>query len=403
MFSVIEHRRSQIKPTVERIPKQKLLNASEEDLIAALVEDLQLDVPSLSEDHSVDTTETKVDISRDPMRLIMDRSSPFFIPGTSVVISIPFQGDPGFFRIRPSTFTLNPPRGLVVGDELRLTYTRTDPNSEEIKRQYAADLLQIQQALGYLSSAAEQFHRELPGAVRTEVQARKNRILAADGIAVSLGLKLKRRDNSSMTFSVPVKKRVPKIEQIKTSHEPYKPEPTLASEDYEEILRIMNNMVLVMERSPHAFVGMGEEELRMQFLVQLNGQYEGQATGETFNYEGKTDILIRHEGKNVFIAECKVWKGPREFLKAIDQLFSYLSWRDTKAALVIFSRNAKFSEVLTSIKETVVTHGLYKRTVGQQSETSFRYIFGQPGDMNRETILTVLAFDVPTSKMTAAT
>jgi hypothetical protein len=27
------------------------------------------------------------------------------------------------------------------------------------------------------------------------------------------------------------------------------------------------------------------------FLVQLNGQYEGQATGETFNFEGKTDMI----------------------------------------------------------------------------------------------------------------
>jgi hypothetical protein len=37
-------------------------------------------------------------------------------------------------------------------------------------------------------------------------------------------------------------------------------------------------MVGVMERSPHAFKDMGEEDLRSQFLVQLNGHYEGQAT-----------------------------------------------------------------------------------------------------------------------------
>jgi hypothetical protein len=43
--------------------------------------------------------------------------------------------------------------------------------------------------------------------------------------------------------------------------------------------------------------------------VQLNGQYQGQATGETFNHVGKTDILIRHENKNVFVAECKFWGG----------------------------------------------------------------------------------------------
>ena len=75
--------------------------------------------------------------------------------------------------------------------------------------------------------------------------------------------------------------------------------------DYEHILSVISNMVAVMERSPRAFKDMGEEDLRTHFLVHLNGHYEGQATGETFNYEGKTDILIRAGGRNIFIAECK--------------------------------------------------------------------------------------------------
>jgi hypothetical protein len=63
--------------------------------------------------------------------------------------------------------------------------------------------------------------------------------------------------------------------------------------EYEEILQIMKNMAQGMERSPHEFAGMGEETLRSHFLVQRNGVYEGQATRETFNFEGNTDILIR--------------------------------------------------------------------------------------------------------------
>ena len=89
----------------------------------------------------------------------------------------------------------------------------------------------------------------------------------------------------------------------------------------------------------------------MDFLVQLNGAYEGQATGETFNGEGKTDILIRVEGKNIFVAECKFWSGEKAFLATIDQLLSYLCWRDTKAAVVVFNRNAGFSAVLAKIAE----------------------------------------------------
>ena len=94
--------------------------------------------------------------------------------------------------------------------------------------------------------------------------------------------------------------------QTREAGESFKPERALAKDDYEEILGIMKNMARVMELSPHAFVDMGEEALRSHFLVQLNGAYEGDAAGETFNFQGKTDILNRKDGKNVFIAECKL-------------------------------------------------------------------------------------------------
>jgi hypothetical protein len=55
---------------------------------------------------------------------------------------------------------------------------------------------------------------------------------------------------------------------------------------YNETRDIMHSMTLVMERSPTSFARMGEEDIRQQFLVQLNGRFEDAATGETFNYEG---------------------------------------------------------------------------------------------------------------------
>ena len=154
-------------------------------------------------------------------------------------------------------------------------------------------------------------------------------------------------------------------------------------------------MVLVMERSPHAFAKMGEEDLRTHFLVQLNGLYEGQATAETFNFEGKTDILIRAEGKNVFIAECKFWKGSKALQETIDQLLGYLSWRDTKVALLIFNRNKEFGNVLAQIPDSVKSHPNYKKSFEQRSETEFRFILKSKLDENRELKATLLAFDVP--------
>lgn len=154
-------------------------------------------------------------------------------------------------------------------------------------------------------------------------------------------------------------------------------------------------MAHVMERSPSAFASIDEESLRMHFLVQLNGHYEGQATGETFNYQGKTDILIRVERKNVFIGECKFWAGPKMLTATIDQLLGYSSWRDTKVAVLVFNRNRDFTKVLQAIKETTSAHPNCKRMLGQRSETSFRYAFQHNDDPNRELQLAIMAFDVP--------
>jgi hypothetical protein len=192
-----------------------------------------------------------------------------------------------------------------------------------------------------------------------------------------------------------MRRRQTRIERPKPSAGVFKPEPSLPEEEYEFILSILKNMVQVMERSPHAFEQMGEEDLRWHFLVQLNAQYEGQAAGETFNFQGKTDILLRSEGRNVFIAECGFWRGEKNFLEKIDQHLSYLSWRDTKTAIILFNRNANFTEVLSKITGAVPKHACFKRDRGRSDESTFRYIFHQPADSNRELVLTVMAFDVP--------
>jgi hypothetical protein len=208
-------------------------------------------------------------------------------------------------------------------------------------------------------------------------------------------LPIKRRQGVPTTYAVPIKRRKPRIDRLPAPTDKVQVEPTLDLEEYENILDIMRNMVLVVGRSPKTFEQMGEEDLRTHFLVQLNAQYEGQATGETFNSEGKTDILIRQENKNIFIAECKFWDGEKKYLETIDQLLSYAGWRDTKTAILLFSRNVGFSGVLQSVAASTPTHPCFVRDLGKKNETEFRYIFRRPTDPTRELFLSVLVFDIP--------
>jgi hypothetical protein len=59
-----------VKKHVQGIPANTLLNASEHDLIAGVVEEFRFDVPTLKEDeiHIAESGETQVDVRSDPMR-----------------------------------------------------------------------------------------------------------------------------------------------------------------------------------------------------------------------------------------------------------------------------------------------------------------------------------------------
>lgn len=398
IFQVLENQKAEIKKQVYSLESNYLLNTSENDLIEWLIDKLTLEVPVIldPEIYIADSQETKIDVSQDRNRSISDRSRAFYLEGHRTVIAIPFEGDANFFNIRPSTFTTVLPCADIRGNEIRLVYEQVDSNADAVKGAYTRTLNEIKQYLGWLSQSVDLYNAQLETKIENFVQERKSKLVASVGMVESLGLPIKQQANSSNTYAVPVKRKKPRIEKPKATSTSYKSEPTLAKEEYENILSIMKNMVSVMEKSPKAFENMDEEDLRTHFLVQLNGQYEGQATGETFNYQGKTDILTSQYGKNIFIAECKFWKGEKAFLETIDQLFRYLTWRDTKTSILVFNRNKDFSAVLSTIKEATLKHKYFKRELNHPDDTTFKYIFHQPDDKNREIYLTVMAFNIPT-------
>ena len=400
IFDVLESQRLKLKQEIQALDANYVLSASEEDLIHSLVDQLSLEVPTMDESGiHMDYGEADIDARRLPNRFALDRSRPLYIKGVQVTVTVPFDGDADFFFVQPQTFVWQDlPEATVSKSELKITYSRTDHDAAAIKRAYETAVGVLKRNLASLKTSVDEFNGQLEGQVRSAFRERKNKLLADAQMAEAIGIPMKRRLGVPVTYAVPVQRRRPKIERPPVTTGKFQPEPVLPMEEYENILSIVRNMVQVMERSPKAFEGMGEEDLRTHFLVQLNGQYEGRATGETFNFQGRTDILIREEGRNVFIAECKFWKGEKALLETLDQLLSYLSWRDTKTAILVFNRNANFTEVLCKIAETVPTHKCFKRDLGKTGESSFRYAFHQPNDTNRELVASVLAFDIPTAE-----
>lgn len=172
------------------------------------------------------------------------------------------------------------------------------------------------------------------------------------------------------------------------------PSAKLPQELYNDVLETIHNCYRSAEQKPSLYKGKGEEDLRDLALAFLESRYQSAvASGESFNKEGKTDIILKSEqGENLFVAECKVWHGAEQFHKTIEQLFGYLTWRDTKASLIFFVRNKKFSDVLEKIKTETAKSPYFVSHVSDRNETSFSFKFKHKEDDNREVQIEVMAF-----------
>lgn len=397
-FATQEQWKKQLLDAIERKSGDELLNTSTTDLARYYANDMAFDVPQiLPDDLMVDQRETQIDVSRDRDRWISDRSRPYYIIGTSVDVEIPFTGNKLGFDIQPTTRNFNNPRAVIEDGIVSFSITGTDLSPERVRQEIDRVVSSINEHLGWLANDAESYNGSLENLATQAIERRKEKLLKDKSLVAGLGFKIKERPGASQTFAAPsVRRKIrPAIPKPVPSREPFKPEPILSNEDYEHILSVLENMVGVMEQSPGAFREIDEESLRTHFLVQLNGHFSGDATGETFNYEGKSDILIKVDGKNIFVGECKFWTGEKGYLETLDQVLSYLSWRDTKAAVLVFNRNRDFSGVLAKIEEATPSHPSFKKMTRKRSESSWTYLFGHKDDANREITITVQAYNVP--------
>lgn len=387
VFNVMDAQLKEAAKFVEQISPEGLLNTPPDDIVEEIVTKYRFDVPVLLRDRAY------LEEPREVRLTIKDYGRTIHPMGTVLKLVVPFSGDAGMFWVTPSQMNYAPPRGNLNYNTMVLQVKGTNLDHAQVTKNFMSTLDEFDMWLGWLRTNANELETNLKRTAKSKVEARKQRLLADRNMVANLPFKIKARENAPKTYVAPVTRK--NVIQRPSTSAPFKPEPAMDKAIYDEILDIMHSMTLVMERSPNSFAKMGEEDIRQQFLVQLNGRFEGGATGETFNYEGKTDILVRVEGRNIFIAECKFWGGPKAYLETINQLLGYLSWRDTKTAVVIFNRNRDFSNVLKSILETTEGHPNKKRGPERHGDTRFRYVFSNPTDANRELLLTVMAFDIP--------
>lgn len=168
---------------------------------------------------------------------------------------------------------------------------------------------------------------------------------------------------------------------------------------YRDIIASLYTGGKYIEKYSSLYMGKNEEQIRDVFLFGLNmRQYNAAiASGETFNKKGKTDIILKSvSGDNLFVAECKVWRSPKELSNAIDQLIDrYITWRDTKAALLIFVEEGNFSAILSKVKENATAHQYFMEAIPGDKDTSFPFVFRHQTDPDRKIAVELMVFHLP--------
>lgn len=304
------------------------------------------------------------------------------LPGRRMTISWPLTGTAEILRRQASQFTLSPDRGTITDDSIRLEIEATELSTEFVEREMAEVRQHVDKRIEWANRDVTIHRQQVERELKQAAEDRRARITENRRISAALNIPI--TPTGARRPPVPAQRKHVSLQQRRASAE-FTPEPVLDKAIYQDILDVVENWARSLERTcTPAIRELGEEALRDLLLGTLNGYWMGAAGGELFNGAGKTDILIREGGRNAFIAECKVWSGAKNATAALDQLLSYLVWRDGKAALIVFIKRSKPGEIIDRLHAAVRDHPRHLLTV-DDSDPSRRadYVFRAQDDDRR--------------------
>ncbi|MCI0453689.1 MAG: hypothetical protein L0Y68_01685 [Candidatus Dadabacteria bacterium] len=307
-----------------------------------------------------------------------------------------FKGFPILFRVQPDTWQVTS-YDIYVDEEnstVSFNFKLYNKDPEEFKRKKSNCFTDAFINIENINKNAKSWNDSLRHLVSSLFNSLKAKYLDENKFFEAINIKANKDADSIFTAPTIKKKIIP--QPAVSSKKELSSVPTMSKEMYDDVLRVIYNAGKSMEKKPALYQDKDEEGLRDQFLFMLETRYEGTtATGETFNRSGKTDILLKYakDGSNLFVAECKFWHGASEFREAINQLFDkYLTWRDSKVALILFVKNKEFTKVIETIKSETVKHPYFTTEMGTRGETSFSYIFHLPQDKEKDVYFEIIAF-----------
>ncbi len=342
---------------------------------------------------SIDFGEKTVKQYNSWARMIPDEPEYLDVPGIRATCKVPFTGDTWLFRFTPTTSTIRPFRLDRLIDPsnghagyacLSYEMTQRDASAEAIRNHFNEEANAFKDEAEHANADVARFNASLRGEVEKAIDKRIGQLDKLISLRQDLNLPLNVVKDAPMAKPiVPARKKLtyprPHPSEAERSY-------SITDADYRHITDIIDNFGSSMECAPGSYVPFGEEQLRDHMLSVLNTHYEN-ATGETFRNHGKTDIHIPLENHSSYIAECKVWHGKKKFLDAIEQLFSYTTWRDTKVSVIVFNKEVSdFQKVLSGIQEALDERAIGVGKLGGHTMWSCRIQNNEDGRIMHATV-----------------
>lgn len=386
-------RNKQLAEAIDKFSDEYILNVNEQEFLQYLIEEYSLYMPVVHfENVRIEPRKVLVDVDNLPRYWGAD--SP--VERNMIRYIVPFSGDRNLLYVHPSVIFSSGSGNFHVGiDVIYTDILALHDDSEMLKRDFESAKDSCSKMLNKLESELQDYNKSLPCKVRNLFANRKEKIKKDNSFIANLGMPTSSQIETPKTYAVPTVSHrfgLPKAETTVNKVNPVTPVMDMAK--YEQILESIHIVGQTFEKLPKVTKGMDEETLRDLFLAQIQTSFQSDsATAETFNKSGKTDIILKNRDCILFVAECKFWKGKQVFHDAISQLLSYLTWRDTKAALLIFVRNSTMTTAVNGVKENVSSHENYKCSLAHKGETWFNYKFTMPNDKERGVYLAIQIFD----------
>lgn len=386
-------RTKELRDKIYKETPQYLLNINDQEYLDHLESSYSVDTLVIHFDQvSVTSREEPIAAERFPNSFYVQRGISYL--KQVITYHLPFSGNHELLRCIPSTrilWTLE-----VYIEDRCICFDIIDfyGDGEQVKRDAGRILSSIKTQAGHLATEVEHYNKDLHAQANDMLGARRKQLMDQNKVLAALGVPIRKSGNVPETFAVPTvrKKVVTKPTIHSTAGEIV---PTVNEEIYHEILQTVYDMGKVFERLPSTYAGKSEEMLRDHLILQLEPRSEGSTTGETFNKSGRTDILIRYENSNIFVAECKFWNGKAGHLEAINQLLSYLTWRDSKTAIIYFVKRKEITPVVDEIAESTKMHSCCVRRLDTKHDSWQMFEFHLPNDLGCKVKVAILTFHIP--------